>query len=335
MRIHIPIIVAATLLCMTCPGRGEDNGKGVERKALTPDLKPGDYVWEPEASPAGPVAIIVSLPTQILYVYRNGVRIGRSTVSTGKEGHKTPTGVFTILQKNEVHHSTEYHSASMPFMEQLTWEGVAIHAGGLPGYPESHGCVHVPLDFAKKLYAVTDKGTTVLITDEKAAPGMAVAQPGLLFAAQPSQPPPPSQMPPPPADPAGFTWKPEAAPGGPVSIIFSSADKQVYVYRNGVEIGRAAIGGAEAGLSYGNHVYAAVDQTSPDGGHQWNALGSGDGSPAPDIQLLAKRLVIPPPFLAQLRAAVVPGATLVLTDHPVDQTTRSGADYNVLNAAEQ
>jgi hypothetical protein len=72
--------------------------KGRVVAPFTSEFKPGDYIWHPEVSPAGPVVIIVSLPDQVMYVYRNGVRIGRSTVSTGKSGKRTPTGVFTILQ---------------------------------------------------------------------------------------------------------------------------------------------------------------------------------------------------------------------------------------------
>ncbi len=306
-------------------GTAQSIEAGKEQRPLTPDLKPGDYVWQPEVSPAGPVAIIVSLGEQTLYVYRNGVRIGRSTVSSGKEGHKTPTGVFTILEKNVVHHSSAYHEASMPYMERLTWGGVAIHAGNLPGYPESHGCIHVPMDFAKKLYEVTGQGTTVLVTGGKAAEGTP-AEPGLLFAAGNGPTAPPAGR------PDGEAWNPQAAPTGPVSIVFSSADRRIYVYRSGVEIGRAAIGGADARRSYGNHVYSALDETNPDGGHRWNALGSLDGGAAPDISELRKRLEIPPDFLAHLRESVTPGTTLVLTDQPVNDTVQSGPGFNVLDA---
>jgi lipoprotein-anchoring transpeptidase ErfK/SrfK len=99
------------------------------------------------------VVILVSLPDQLLYVYRNGVRIGRSTVSTGKPGKGTPTGVFTVLQKKVRHESSIYKGAQMPHMRRLTWTGIAIHAGHLPGYPVSAGCVRLPVDFAAKLYA--------------------------------------------------------------------------------------------------------------------------------------------------------------------------------------
>ena len=133
----------------------------------------------------------------------------------------------------------------------------------------------------------------------------------------------------------GFTWKPELAPNGPVSVIFSSADKQVSLYRNGVEIGRAATGGAEAGKSYGNHVYAALAGKDADGEPPWNLLEGGDGSPAPDLAELRNRLAIPPEFLAHGREILTAGSTLVITDHPVDQTTHSGPGFSILTTADQ
>ncbi len=110
------------------------------------NLKPGQFTWKPERSPSGPVAIIVSLPEQSVYVYRNGIEIAVSTCSTGKPGHSTPTGVFTILQKDKNHHSSTYNNAPMPNMNRLTWGGIALHAGKLPGYPASHGCVRLPMN---------------------------------------------------------------------------------------------------------------------------------------------------------------------------------------------
>src|SRR5690606_30933068 len=104
-------------------------------------LQAGEYLWMPEMAPTGPVVLVISLPEQLLHVYRNGVRIGVSTVSTGKAGHETPTGVFSILQKRKEHYSNLYNNAPMPFMQRLTWDGIALHAGNLPGYPASHGCV--------------------------------------------------------------------------------------------------------------------------------------------------------------------------------------------------
>jgi hypothetical protein len=131
-------------------------------------------------------------------------------------------------------------------MQRLTWTGVAMHAGNLPGYPASHGCVRLPLDFAQMLYAVTGKGTTVIVTDGRKATET-TSRPGLLLTSGTS-----------PALASGqFMWTPEKSPQEPVSILFSSADRQAYVYRNGVEIGRAQIGGVNATFPSGSYAYAA------------------------------------------------------------------------------
>ena len=317
MKAARTLTILVSLICVSA--EAETFTKGSEQRPLTPQLKTGDYVWKPEVSPSGPVVIIVSLPEQTLYAYRNGVRIGRSTISSGKDGHRTPTGVFTILEKNVKHTSSIYKGASMPYQERLTWGGVAMHAGQLPGYPASHGCVRLPYDFAQKLYTITTNGTTVIVTDGKAAPGV-TTRPGLLLAGSNDEAAPASN--------GEFIWKPEKSPAGPVSIIYSSADRQAYVYRNGVEIGRAAVGGAN--VFSGSHAYTALAQVNSDGSREWSALGSADGSRPPDLKALAKRLVIPPEFLAKARAAAGPGTTMIITDQPVNRTTQSGPGFNIL-----
>jgi len=129
-------------------------------------LEPGEYLWNPEVAPEGPVVVVVSLPEQKLHVYRNGLRIGVSTISSGKPGHRTPTGTYPILQKRVEHYSNLYDNAPMPYMQRLTWDGIALHAGRIPGYPASHGCVRLPLEFSKLLYGVTSHGTTVVVADD-------------------------------------------------------------------------------------------------------------------------------------------------------------------------
>src|SRR5690349_18821211 len=132
-------------------------------------LKPGQFVWNPDRAPEGPVVVVVSIPDQMVTIYRNGMRIAVSTCSTGRPGHATPTGTFVILQKDVNHHSSLYDDAPMPYMERLTWGGVALHAGHVTGRPASHGCIRLPRAFAKKLYNLTDFGsTTVVVTDKKA-----------------------------------------------------------------------------------------------------------------------------------------------------------------------
>ena len=101
------------------------------------------------------------------------------TISSGKAGKETPTGTFEILQKKQMHHSNLYNNAPMPFMQRLTWDGIALHAGKLPGYPASHGCIRLPAAFAKLLFAETRKGMLVVVADE-ASHGPEVLYPGTL-----------------------------------------------------------------------------------------------------------------------------------------------------------
>jgi hypothetical protein len=128
-------------------------------------LSPGQFVWEPKAASTGPLFLEIDLTRQLAVLYRGGVPIAASTISSGSEGRETPTGAFTILQKKVVHRSRTYDDAPMPYMQRLTAKGVAMHAGNLPGYPASHGCIRLPTGFAKLLYGITELGTPVLITD--------------------------------------------------------------------------------------------------------------------------------------------------------------------------
>src|SRR4029078_11444496 len=133
-------------------------------------MKPGEGVRAPQIAPKGPVLVYVDLGRQRATVYRNGVRIGVSTISSGKPGYATPTGVFTILEKDKDHRSRTYDDAPMPCQQRLTWKGVALHAGNLPGYPASHGCVRLPMEFAKKMFEITPMGGTGLIACGHADP---------------------------------------------------------------------------------------------------------------------------------------------------------------------
>jgi hypothetical protein len=135
------------------------------REAGAEDLAPGEFVWQPEQATEGEVEIVVSIPLQRAYVYRGGTLIGVTTVSTGRRGHTTPTGRFPIMEKHREHYSNLYNNAPMPFMQRLTNGGIALHAGQIPGYPASHGCVRLPLAFARHLFGVTNVGANVHIID--------------------------------------------------------------------------------------------------------------------------------------------------------------------------
>lgn len=134
-----------------------------------PAKKPVKEPVAPEEQPfsGGGVQVVVSIPQQKAYVFQDGEIFATSPVSTGKRGHATPTGSFRILEKKVHHRSNKYANAPMPYMQRLTWYGIAMHAGSLPGYPASHGCIRFPRSFAKKLYRLTDYGTKVTIVNKR------------------------------------------------------------------------------------------------------------------------------------------------------------------------
>lgn len=129
------------------------------------ELSANQFVWKDNGS-GEPVSIVISLIEQRAFVYRGATMIAATTISSGKDGKDTPLGTYPILQKNAVHKSNLYNDASMPFMQRLTWDGIAIHAGRNPGFPDSHGCIRVPLGFARQLFGVTTLGTTVTVADD-------------------------------------------------------------------------------------------------------------------------------------------------------------------------
>lgn len=126
-------------------------------------LRPGQFLWHDVPESAGDERVVISLSDQLAYVYRGNTLMAVASVSSGRPGYDTPTGVFQILGKEVMHRSKKYDDAAMPYSEFFTSYGAALHAGGNPGEPSSHGCVHLPTAFAKKLYTVTDVGTPVLI----------------------------------------------------------------------------------------------------------------------------------------------------------------------------
>jgi peptidoglycan hydrolase-like protein with peptidoglycan-binding domain len=122
------------------------------------------------AGDRGPLQIYVSKATQTMTVYDGDEILATSKVSTGKPGHTTPSGIFSILEKRKYHESNIYSNAPMPFMQRLTWSGIALHEGKVPDYPASHGCVRLPNGFAKTLFSMTERGAHVIITDEPVTP---------------------------------------------------------------------------------------------------------------------------------------------------------------------
>src|SRR6516225_12138786 len=125
---------------------------------------------EGSANPQAPLVIAVSIGRQQVKIYDANGFFAAAPVSTGMPGHPTPMGVFSVIQKHKFHHSNIYSGAPMPYMQRITWSGVAMHAGVLPGYPSSHGCIRMPHDFAVRLYGMTKVGVRVFVTRNDVTP---------------------------------------------------------------------------------------------------------------------------------------------------------------------
>ncbi|GGO87022.1 L,D-transpeptidase [Marinobacterium nitratireducens] len=290
----------------------------------------GQFTWIPDLAPHGPIAVVVSLDEQRVYAYRNGVEIGVSSASTGKHGHETPTGVFQTLQKDKDHHSSTYNNAPMPYTQRLTWDGISLHAGGLPGYPSSHGCVHLPSEFARLLFEASPMGMTVVIANEHSAP-QSVAHPGMLM----------------PVDTLSGEsrentalsdmeiehWSPEKSPEGPINIVVSGTNQRVVVLRNGVEIGRARIEVVNPTLALGTHVYVAGHH-NPGDTVPWHAVGLIGHETDEDHQLdvsSIERLRLPERFTARLLPLIESGTTLLITDGAISTDTHA-VEIQVVNS---
>jgi hypothetical protein len=150
----------------------------VETAGARPDSPQEARLAKDVRRASDPLTLVVSLNRQRVTVYEGMNRIAQAPISSGRQGYPTPTGIFTILQKNRIHYSNLYDSAPMPFMQRLTWSGVALHAGHLPGYPDSHGCIRLPAGFARELFALTRLGTRVIVARDDVAP-LAIAHAGL------------------------------------------------------------------------------------------------------------------------------------------------------------
>jgi L,D-transpeptidase catalytic domain len=290
-------------------------------------MKPGDYTWSPERAPAGPVQIIVSLPEQRAYLYRGGVLMAVSTCSTGRKGHRTPTGVFTVLQMDKDHVSSTYKGAKMPYMERLTWSGIALHAGNLPNYPASHGCIRLPLEFAHRLFAVSHLGVVVIIADKSSEPED-VVHPGLLLpehaeqeareiVANASK----KQLPP---------ARRHQAKHRPAKIIVSVADRTISLLEDGHTraTGKAFI--EDPGKPIGNHVFILKKKSADGTAFVWSATNYRSGTERPataSASAIIDRITTTRTMAEAVHKLMHPGLIFVITDAEAPDTTRSSRNF--------
>lgn len=323
-RAAVLLAVLAMFAATPVQGHGSKVSSPLQLAKHADRLKPGEWVWAGKIAPTGPVLIYVDLERQRATIYRNGVRIAVTTISSGKSGYDTPTGVFTILEKDADHRSRTYDNAPMPYTLRLTWKGVAMHAGNLPGFPASHGCVRLPLEFSKLLFGSMPMGGTVIIaggnSDPVKRPPAGVLAP--IFAG----------ITPPRTTVVGgshdYSWKGDASPSGPVSIIVSTGDQQVVVLRNGVEIGRAKARVQQAS----SETQVMTLTKAGGGGSQWIQVGVSDLAHR-DADIIStqgvEQMQLPPEFVANMRSVITPGTTVLVTQASVTTDT-TGAQTTVL-----
>ncbi|WP_288923963.1 L,D-transpeptidase family protein [uncultured Ottowia sp.] len=292
-----------------------------KRRSAYP-IAPGRSFWLPELSPAGPVVAVVNLYTQHAQIYRNGIAIGYTSVSTGKRGYGTPTGRFQVLEKRRFHRSSTYGNAPMPWMVRLTWSGIAFHSGALPGFPASHGCIRLPASFAPQLFGALSLGDTVAVLNQPAdafttlAPidplGRPLLQPEMLAAtawwreAAASAAPVSAS----PVSASLLTGAPASLAAPPLALLASLPQQRLFV----LEAGQVA---AAAPLPPGARQQALPLAAAPLGwqppGH-WQAPGQSGN--AADATLWQTVLPSDAAFSQRLRDRITPGSTLVLSDLP-------------------
>jgi hypothetical protein len=215
-------------------------------------------------------------------------------------------------------------------MERLTWDGIALHAGKLPGYPASHGCVRLPLEFSRRLFEITSLGGTVVIADEEHG-GASLAHPGFLA-------PSPGVAAPGSRASSGWWLDPTRSDEGPLAIVVSSASREVHVLRGGVEIGRAPLELDDARpfvpmtlvrteqLAEAPHPFAPGRPL-----HVWTAVGAA-GLDSADIHQLGDRVRVASGFALGVYELLQAGSVLVVTDEPLERSRRSEPGFTIASS---
>ena len=289
--------------------------------------------------PQGPLHIIVSIAKQRVTAYANGTLVARAPISTGMPDHPTPMGVFTVISKSRWHVSNIYSGAPMPYMQRITWSGIALHAGKLPGYPASHGCIRLPEHFAARLWGLSKIGARVIIARDEVAP-VAIVHPRLPVPKKPQNKPADALV---AAAPAGGKIKlvasveiaskvgdgmkeigaikpappenivqvmPPPQHQGPVQVFVSRKQGKVFVRQDFKPIFEAPVTISEPDRPLGTHVFTAMQIQEDGAAMQWTAVTIPSGYVRARDRERGTKLVTAPTAAAALDRIEMPEAAI-------------------------
>jgi lipoprotein-anchoring transpeptidase ErfK/SrfK len=319
--------------------------------------------------PQGPLHIIVSTAKQRVTVYANGTLVGRAPVSTGMPDHPTPTGIFTVISKSRWHVSNIYSGAPMPYMQRITWSGIALHAGKLPGYPASHGCIRLPEHFATRLWALSKIGARVIIARDEVAP-VAIAHPRLPVPKKPENKPAAALVAAAPAaagkielvasvesankvgegineisavkpaSPENIVQVIPPQRQGPVQVFVSRKQGKVFVRQDFKPIFEAPVTIAEPDRPLGTHVFTAMQMQEDGAAMQWTAVTIPSGyargrdtavmTAAPTAAAALDRIEMPQEAIDRIAGLLAVGSALIVSDNALSDETGLDTDFIVL-----
>ena len=322
---------------------------------------------QPQQTPKGPLQIIISIADQRVSLYDNGTLVARSSVSTGVRRHPTPLGVFSVLEKERWHRSNIYSGAPMPYMQRITWSGIALHAGELPGYPASHGCIRLTNDFAIRLWHLTKRGARVIIARQDVVP-VEITNPHLFV----SKPKTAFGSPESPAiavadnsnktatataDSQGAGSAPSAvAPQKvvPISVFVSRKLSRLFVRRGFTPLFDVPVEIQNLEEPLGTHVFTVMESENEGSAVRWSVVSIPEQSTsansakqrkAPKQQIVESvpsvpsshdanaaldRLAVPPDAVEQISELLTPGSSLIISDYGVSSETGPDTNFIVL-----
>jgi hypothetical protein len=321
-----------------------------------------------QAVPQGPLHIIVSTAKQRVTVYANGTLVGRAPVSTGMPDHPTPMGIFTVISKSRWHVSNIYSGAPMPYMQRITWSGIALHAGKLPGYPASHGCIRLPEHFATRLWALSKIGARVIVARDEVAP-VAIAHPRLPVPKKPENKPADALVAAAPAagkielvasvetankvgdvtnemsaikpaSPENIVQVIPPPRQSPVQVFVSRKQGKVFVRQDFKPIFEAPVTIAEPDRPLGTHVFTAMQMQEDGAAMQWTAVTIPSGyarardtavkAAAPTAAAALDRIEMPQEAIDRIAGLLAVGSALIVSDNALSDETGLETDFIVL-----